>query len=160
MGNIIELIAAADSPVLIVVLSFILVYLFVKGIYQSFKWVVHRLNGYHQLKSEEETIEERISKLEKHDKGQYQKLTELGDEMKKIIAMIQKVQDTQARTIVDTYRNSIFAIYHECIEKGNIKQTQLDRFLDLVKRYKEAGGDGIVDQKIYPQILDLPIIHE
>jgi len=33
MGNVIELIAAADSPVLIVVLSFILVYLFVKGIY-------------------------------------------------------------------------------------------------------------------------------
>lgn len=160
MGNLISQIMIADSPVMILILSITLVYLFVKAVYESGKWILDRLNGYHKIRNEEETIEERIARLEKHDRGQYAKLNEVSEEIKTIIGMVQKVQDTQARTIIDTYKDTIFGIYHESIEKGNIRQTELDRFLDLVKRYKAAGGDGIVDEKIYPEILELPIIHE
>lgn len=160
MGNIISLIMAADSPVLVVILAIVLVYLFVKAVYDAGKWILDRLNGYHKIKNEEETIEERIARLEKHDKGQYTKLNELGEEIKKIIIMVQEVQDTQAKTIIDTYKDTIFAIYHDSIAKGSIRKTELDRFLDIVKRYKEAGGDGIVDEKIYPEILELPIVSD
>ena len=160
MGSIISLIMSTDSPVLIVILAIVLVYLFVKAVYDAGKWILDRLNGYHKLRNEEETIEERIARLEKHDKGQYTKLNELGEELKKIINMVQKVQDTQAKAIIDTHRDAIFTIYHDSIAQGSIRKTELDRFLDIVKRYKEAGGDGIVDEKIYPEILELPIVND
>lgn len=160
MGSIISLLMTADSPVLVVILAIVLVYLFVKAIYEAGKWILDRLNGYHKIKNEEETIEERIARLEKHDKGQYTKLNELGEEIKKIIKMVQEVQDTQAKTIIDTYKDTIFAIYHDSVTKGSIRKTELDRFLDIVKRYQDAGGDGIVDEKIYPEILELPIVND
>lgn len=161
MGNLISLIMATESPVLIVILSIALVYLFVKAVYESGKWILDRLNGYHKIRNEVEDkdaeIEARISKLEAHDKWQYSKLNEVADEMKKLIGMVQQVQDTQAQTIIDTYRGTIFRIYHDVTRQGYINQTELDRFCDLVRRYKEAGGDGIVDEKVYPEVLALPI---
>ncbi len=160
MANLISTIINTDSPILIVVLSIALVYLFIRAIYDAGKWIIDRLNGYHKIKNEEQTIEQRIARLEKHDKGQYTKLNELSDQLKKLIDMVQKVQDTQAQIIVDTYRGTIFRIYHDVTNQGKISQTELDRFVDLVHKYKAAGGDGIVDEKVYPQILNLPIIRE
>lgn len=160
MANLISTIVNTDSPILVVVLSIALVYLFIRAVYDAGKWIIDRLNGYHKIKNEEQTIEQRIAKLEKHDKGQYTKLNELSDQLKKLIDMVQKVQDTQAQIIVDTYRGTIFRIYHDVTNQGKISQTELDRFVDLVHKYKTAGGDGIVDEKVYPQILKLPIIRE
>ena len=161
MGNLISLIMAADSPVLIVILSIALVYLFIKAIYESGKWILDRLNGYHKIRNEVEDkdaeTEARISKLEAHDKFQFNKLNEVCEEVKTLIGMVQQVQDTQAQTIIDTYRGTIFRIYHDVTRQGYINQTELDRFCDLVRRYKEAGGDGIVDEKVYPEVIKLPI---
>ena len=161
MGNLISLIMATESPVLIVILSIALVYLFVKAVYESGKWILDRLNGYHKIRNEAEDkdaeIEARISKLEAHDKWQYSKLNEVADEMKKLIGMVQQVQDTQAQTIIDTYRGTIFRIYHDVTRQGYINQTELDRFISLVEQYKKAGGNGIVDEKVYPEVMKLPI---
>ncbi len=53
MGNLISIIANTNSPVLIIILSIALVYLFVKAIYDAGKWIIDRLNGYHRIKNEE-----------------------------------------------------------------------------------------------------------
>lgn len=161
MGNLISMIMAADSPVLVVILSIALVYLLVKAVYDAGKWIIDRLNGYHQIKNDaedkEQTVDSRITKLESHDKYQFNKLNEVCDEVKKLINMVQQVQDTQARAIVDTYRGTIFRIYHDVTRQGYINQTELDRFISLVEQYKKAGGNGIVDEKVYPEVMKLPI---
>jgi len=161
MDKIISQIVNTESPIVVIMLSIVLTYLFFKAIYDACKWIKDRLDEYHGIKdtqeNKEEETEKRIKTLEQHDSWQYKKLNELCERMSEVISMIQKVQDTQSRTIVDTYRGTIFRIYHDVMKQGYINQTELDRFIDLVKQYKEAGGNGIVDEKVYPEILKLPI---
>lgn len=144
-----------------IVFSLMFTYIAVKAIYEAYKWIKARFDGYHEEKNteenKEEKIEERLQILEKHDKGQYLKLNELSDQMKEVISMIKKVQDTQSNAIIETHRSTIFRIYHDVMKQGCITQTELDRFIALVNQYKAAGGDGIVDEKVYPEVLALPI---
>lgn len=143
------------------VFAIMFTYVAVKAIYEAYVWIKARFDGYHDEKNDEEnkeeTREKRIKTLEQHDSWQYKKLTELGEEVKEIIAILHKVQDTQSRAIVDTHRGTIFRIYHDVMKQGYINQTELDRFISLVDQYKKAGGDGIVDAKVYPEVLKLPI---
>lgn len=161
MEHYITLITSAESPVLVVIISFILVFLFIKEIYAAIQWVIARLDGYHNIKdkqeNKEEDVEERLKKLESHDYAHWNKLNEMSEEIKEIISMIKCVQETQAKTTIDTYKGSIFRIYHDAMRNKFISQTELDRFIEICKIYKEAGGDGVVDEKIYPEILKLPI---
>lgn len=164
MEHFITLITSADSPVLVVILSLVLVFIFIKEIYSAVKWILDRLNGYHKIKNTEEDkdskIEERFLILERHDQNHWNKLNEMGEEIKEIISMIKCVQNTQSKAIVNTYKDSIFRIYHESMKTKSISQAELDRFIDLVTVYRKAGGDGVVDEKIYPEILSLPIDKE
>lgn len=143
------------------VFAIMFAYVAIKATYEAYVWIKARFEGYHEEKNGEETkeekVNERISLLEKHDSWQYKKLTELGDEVKEIIEMLHKVQDTQSKAIVETHRSTIFRIYHDVMKQGYINQTELDRFIALVNQYKAAGGDGIVDEKVYPEVLALPI---
>ena len=161
MGKYISLLSETNSPVFIAIIAIALTFVVVKELYVAIKWIKDRFDGYHNIKNQEEDkeadIEKRIKTLESHDGWQYNKLNQLGDELEKIITMVKKVQETQATTIINTYRGTIFRIYHDNMKQGYITQTELDRFIDLVKDYREAGGDGIVDEKVYPEVLSLPI---
>lgn len=161
MGQFIQLISESDSPVMITILSIVLVYIFIKAIFEAVKWTFDRLNGYHDIRNniekKEDDVETRISRLERHDNGQFQKITELCKEVKEIISMIKNVQDTQSEIIIDTHRSAIYTVYCEAMKQGYITPSELERFQALVKRYKEAGGDGVVDEKIYPEVMLLQI---
>lgn len=153
--------SAEESPILIAVLALILTFIFIKELYVAIKWIKDRFDGYHNIinnkEDKEEEIEKRIDTLEVHDHWQYNKLNELGEELKKVISMLAHVQETQGKTIIDTYRNTIFNIYHDSMKQGYITQTELDRFIGLVDQYRKAGGDGVVDEKVYPEVLKLEI---
>lgn len=143
------------------VFAIMFTYIAIKAIYDAYKWIKARFDSYHEEKNGEEDkdakIEKRIATLERHDLGQYNKLNELSGQIDKIVEMIETVQETQANAIVETYRGTIFRIYHDNMKQGYITQTELDRFISMVERYRKAGGNGVVDEKIYPEIMALDI---
>lgn len=161
MNNLISQIMTTNSPVLVVILSIALVYLFIKAIYDAGNWIIARLNGYYKIKNnaetKEEQIDKRITRLQQHDKWQYDKLNELSGQIKTVITIVEKIQQSQTQLIKQKYKTSIFKIYKQSTQKKYITQNDLARFVDLVKQYQEIGGNGVVDEKIYPEIMDLPI---
>lgn len=161
MDGLISTIMATDSPVIVVIFALLVTFLLIKELYAAVKWIKDRLNGYYNVRNEaeskDEEIENRVKVLEKHDTWQFNKLNEIGEELKQAIILIKEVQSNQAKNTIDTYKGSIFRIYHDAMKNGFISQTELDRFIEIVHIYKNAGGDGVVDEKIYPEVLALPI---
>lgn len=161
MNSLISQITSTSSPFAVVILAIFITFLVIKELYTAVKWVKDRFDGYHNIQNHKEDVEEeidrRIQTLEQHDGWQYKKLNELGDQVKEVIGLIKEIQVTQSKMIIDTYKGSIFRIYHDSQKNKYISQTELDRFIDLCTIYKAAGGDGVVDEKIYPEVMSLPI---
>ena len=142
------------------IFSIIFVFIALKAFYDAIIWIKERLDHYHKMKSEKETTEKRIEKIEEENCQQFNKLEELSNMTKEAINLLEEVRKQQQNSIVETNKGIIFRIYLENMKQGHISQTELDRFISVCQIYKEAGGDGIVDEKIYPEVLKLPIENE
>ena len=141
----------------ILVFSIIFVFIALKAFYDAVIWIKARLDHYHKIKSEKETIEKRIEKIEEENCQQFLKLEELSDMTKETIQLLEDIKKQQQSSVIETNKGIIFRIYLDNMKQGHISQTELDRFINVCQIYKEAGGDGIVDEKIYPEVLKLPI---
>lgn len=139
------------------IFSIIFVFIALKAFYDAIIWIKARLDHYHQVKSEKETTEKRIEKIEEENCQQFIKLEELSNMTKEAINLLEDVKKQQQNSIIETNKSIIYRIYLENMKQGHISQTELDRFISVCQIYKEAGGDGIVDEKIYPEVLKLPI---
>ena len=146
--------------ILSLIISIILVFVVIKAVYEAIKWIIDRLNGYHEARKIKQKQEERIETLENHDKQQSEEILKIEDEITKIIALLENIKETQSSTIRETNKGVIFRIYHDVIRQGSISQTELDRFMEAVEIYKKEGGDGVVDEKICPEVLKFPIEKE
>ena len=54
--------------ILSLIISIILVFVVIKAVYEAIKWIIDRLNGYHEVRKSKQKQEERIETLENHDK--------------------------------------------------------------------------------------------
>lgn len=104
-----------------------------------------------------ETIEGRISKLEAHDKWQYNEISKISkgiDEIKSSLA--QKEIKDKAKTVA-TLRTQLYDLHSKFVERGYIDKSGLKTFLELGTIYEDAGGDDIYHDKLKPEVIALPI---
>lgn len=107
--------------------------------------------------AERETIEGRISKLENHDKWQYNEISKISkgiDEIKSSLA--QKEIKDKAKTVA-TLRTQLYDLHSKFVERGYIDKSGLKTFTELGSIYESAGGDDIYHDKLKPEVLALPI---
>lgn len=161
MESLIKLIFPnGDFSISGLIFALIFAFIFIKAIYDAIKWVTLRFNDYHNVKKEEEKTEQRIKELEKQNEEQSEQLLKLNSDIQECICLLNNIQHNQTETIIETNKSIIFRIYHDALKQGSISQTELDRFINITNRYMEAGGNGIVKDKIYPEILKIPINKE
>ena len=109
------------------------------------------------IDTEKETIEGRISKLEIHDKWQYNEISKISkgiDEIKSSLA--QKEIKDNAKTVA-TLRTQLYDLHNKFVERGYIDKSGLKTFTELGSIYESAGGDDIYHDKLKPEVLALPI---
>ena len=109
------------------------------------------------IDTEKETIEGRISKLEIHDKWQYNEISKISkgiDEIKSSLA--QKESKDKAKTVA-TLRSQLYDLHSKFVERGYIDKSGLKTFTALGSIYESAGGDDIYHDKLKPEVLALPI---
>ena len=109
------------------------------------------------IDTEKETIEGRISKLEAHDKWQYNEISKISkgiDEIKSSLA--QKEIKDNAKTVA-TLRTQLYDLHNKFVERGYIDKSGLKTFTELGSIYESAGGDDIYHDKLKPEVLALPI---
>lgn len=109
-------------------------------------------------------IEARISELERlraadreasdeHDKEITSAVNEIKDLLK------EHIEDGKA-TNVATIKPMLYNIYTKSSKAGYISRDELEIFVSLYSIYRASGGNGIVEEKIYPAVTSLPLQEE
>ena len=109
------------------------------------------------FEEDKETIEDRITTLEKHDNWQYKEISKISqgvDDIKD--TLVQKEIKDKARTVA-TLRNQLYDLHGKFTERGYIDKSGIKTFLELGNIYEDAGGDDIYHDKLKPEELCLPI---
>lgn len=154
------------------VVALLISFLIVKEIYNGVKWVKDRFEGYHEEKNKaenrEENIDSRISLLETHDDKHYNQLKDLKQQMSELSCLIkQNHQDIHDQLVeidncnkeiaVASLRDVINRIHRSAMSHKFISHQDLLTFTEAVRIYRSAGGNGMVDEKLYPEVMALPI---
>lgn len=116
-----------------------------------------------QLKYKQQSQELR-DKLEQRYDVAINRSNQAFDEIKKTLEVIQSMQESQAkyeerdreRSIV-VLRSSIWGLYNEFMSQGYTTQAGLEVFIETCDLYERDGGNGVVANKLKPEVLELPI---
>ena len=106
---------------------------------------------------DKETLEERISTLEKHDKWQYNEISKISQGIDDIKEQLKERDIKDKAKTVATLRNQLYDLHNKFMERGYVDKSGLKTFLELGKIYEDAGGDDIYHDKLKPEIITLPI---
>lgn len=155
MKEFIELITTYDLVAIIVFV--ILSLLSIKQGWELFSWFKGKLKKYHEDKNEQEDekedVENRITKLEEHDKWQYDKLNDITN-------LIVELQNKQNIVTIATCRSSLYRLHREFMAQGYLTPIQYETFKDLSDIYIDSGGNHTMANKLIPEVLKLPIKDE
>ena len=116
-----------------------------------------------QLKYKQQSQELRDRLENKYDIA-IEKSNQAFDEIKRTLETIQAMQESQAkyeerdreRSIV-VLRSSIWGLYNEFMSQGYTTQAGLEVFIETCDLYERDGGNGVVANKLKPEVLELPI---
>ena len=106
---------------------------------------------------DKETLEGRISTLEKHDKWQYNEISKISQGIDDIKEQLKERDIKDKAKTVATLRNQLYDLHNKFMERGYVDKSGLKTFLELGKIYEDAGGDDIYHDKVKPEIMKLPI---
>lgn len=106
---------------------------------------------------DKETLEGRISTLEKHDKWQYNEISKISQGIDDIKEQLKERDIKDKAKTVATLRNQLYDLHNKFMERGYVDKSGLKTFLELGKIYEDAGGDDIYHDKLKPEIINLPI---
>lgn len=132
----------------------------IKEFIELFSYFKKRFRIKTGVDTEKETIEGRISKLETHDKWQYNEISKISkgiDEIKSSLA--QKEIKDKVKTVA-TLRSQLYDLHSKFVEQGYIDKSGLKTFTELGSIYESAGGNDIYHDKLKPEVLSLPIKDE
>lgn len=112
------------------------------------------------FEEDKESIEDRITVLEKHDNWQYREISKISqgvDDIKKTLTD-KEIKD-KAKTVA-TLRSQLYDLHGKFVEQGYIDKSGLKTFTELGSIYEAAGGNDIYHDKLKPEVLSLPIKDE
>lgn len=112
------------------------------------------------FEEDKETIEDRITTLEKHDNWQYKEISKMSKGIDDIKCQLTEKERADKERTVATLRNQLYGLHAKFSEKGYVDNSGLKTFTELGKIYEAAGGDDIYHDKLKPEVMSLPIKDE
>ncbi len=147
----------AKIDYVLVIMSIFAILFGAKEIIEIISYFKNRLRIKTGIDQDKETLEDRISTLEKHDNWQYKEITKISkgiDEIKDSLSN-KEIKD-KAKTVA-TLRTQLYDLHGKFVERGYIDKSGLKTFLELGTIYEDAGGDDIYHDKLKPEVIALPI---
>ena len=147
----------AKIDYVLVIMSIFAILFGAKEIIEIISYFKNRLRIKTGIDQDKETLEDRISTLEKHDNWQYREITKMSkgiDEIKDSLSN-KEIKD-KAKTVA-TLRTQLYDLHGKFVERGYIDKSGLKTFLELGTIYEDAGGDDIYHDKLKPEVIALPI---
>lgn len=112
------------------------------------------------MKKEREHKEEikRINKQLETLQNKQHELSEKSDAAdEKMERQISDLNKLLKSLTVASMRSTLWRIHSESTERGFITQEGLKTFMECGKVYESAGGDDIYHDKLYPDVMSLPV---
>lgn len=147
----------ADIDYVLVILAFFAVLFAAKEIIEIFSYFKKKWRIKTGIEQDKETLENRIKTLEKHDNWQYQEILKISNGIDDIKDnLVKKELKDKAKTVA-TLRGQLYGLHEKFVTKEYIDKSGLKTFIELGKIYEAAGGDDIYHDKLYPEVMALPI---
>lgn len=154
MGSIEKL---TQIDYLLVILGFFAILFAAKEIIEIFSYFKKKFRIKTGNEEDKETFENRIKTLEKHDNWQYQEILKISNGIDDIKDNLTKREIKDKAKTVATLRGQLYGLHEKFVTKEYIDKSGLKTFIELGKIYEAAGGDDIYHDKLYPEVMALPI---
>lgn len=147
---------SAITVVTIVCLLFIIIKKVVDYIAWAYKWGVKLYNRKNKKNNKEESVDDRIKRLEDHDVKQYERLGKIEDTLSKITDAIKNQQEIVADIKIDAMRREILDFASCCGDKKRRATREqyayilrtYDKYEEFLKKVGRTNGEAELSIKI------------
>ena len=102
-------------------------------------------------------IETKASLRRKKVDASLKEIVEMQSSMKQLNEMMEiHIEKDKARTVV-SLRSTIWQMHRDFMKQGYVTKDGLEVFSEVCKLYQNDGGNGVVQQKIEPEVMELPV---
>lgn len=156
--GIIENLAKIDY--ILVIMSIFAILFGVKEIIEIFSYFKNKLRIKTGIEQDKETLEDRISTLEKHDNWQYKEITKISKGIDEIKSRLDENEKENNQRIIVQYGAELYNLHSKFMEQKYVTRAGLETFDLLAETYLKCGGNHSIKGKIIPEVMALPIHDE
>jgi uncharacterized coiled-coil protein SlyX len=106
---------------------------------------------------DKENLEERISKLEKHDNWQYTEINKISQGINDIKSRMDKQEEAEKQRIITQYGADLYNMHDKFMKQEYVTKAGLETFRHMADDYLTAGGNHSIKDKIIPEVYALEI---
>lgn len=107
-----------------------------------------------------ESIENRLTILEKHDKWQYNEISKISKGIEEIASRLDSAEEDTRKRIIIEYGADLYELHIKFMKQGYVTKAGLETFQSLADTYIASGGNHSIKGKIIPEVMSLPINDE
>lgn len=161
MKDLLEFLRVAlESPVNTLLTIFLFIAA-IKGTYEIVKWIKGELNTWYQNRQKadkkDESLEQRVSMLEKENAKQDEEYAHINDMMQKMNTALELMAQEEKANTVALCRSQLWAMYGKLKDKDTLTTEEYETFTDLADRYLKNGGNSVFKDKIIPHIKSIAV---
>ena len=112
------------------------------------------------FEEDKETIEDRITILEKHDNWQYNEISKISKGIDEIKKRLDLTENENNQRIIVQYGAELYNLHSKFMEQKYVTRAGLETFDLLAQTYLKCGGNHSIKGKIIPEVMSLPIKDE
>lgn len=102
-------------------------------------------------------IETKVSLRRKKMEKSISEINEIKESVNEVKELMTRhIEKDKERTVV-TLRSNIWQMHGEFMKQGFVTKDGLEVFSEACKLYENDGGNGVVKQKIEPEVMRLPV---
>ena len=145
---------------LLVILGFFAILFAIKEIIEIISYFKKKFRIKTGSEEDKETLEERISTLEEHDKWQSEEIAKISDNVLAIKNQLDNHEKENNERIIVQYSATLYDLHDKFIKQGYVTRAGMETFERMAYTYIGCGGNHLIKQKIIPEVLALPIKDE
>lgn len=136
-------------------------------IIQKFDWIIERFGIQSKRQLAEQKQDKDINELKEHahkTNGNFEKICvsidEIQNTMKVISDKVDNLQNRINENDIATIGDRITQAYNFYRKRGTWTQIEKWAFDNMINQYKSSGGDGWIDEVVYPRSREWEIVDE
>lgn len=154
MDTVVEL---AKINYITTILGFFAILFAVKEIIELFTYFKNKFRIKTGNEEDKETVEERLTGLEERITKLESCYTNLHDDIKEIIRLLNEREEEERERIVTEYGAKLYSMHDEFVKHGFTTRAGLEAFQLMADTYIAKDGNHLIKKKIIPEVYALPV---